>query len=137
MNRAVSTTRSVIETIAIAASGVWVTKHLRRSGAVLQRAGRLSVGGADCTRVVERLDWHVAAVANVLGDTVPIHAAVVVDGARWPLHSGPLCVGSTWVLWQEALESLIAEAGPLSPVDVQRVHALLERALPVALPDAG
>ena len=138
-DRRVPRTRGNIDHIAVAASGVWVidAKHYAGKVEQIDRGGwfrtdwRLYVDGRDKTKLVDALDWQIAAVEKVLSDPeVPIHAALCFVGANWSLFSKPFQQAGVWVTWVSKLADIILEPGPLSEDDVQTIAVKLARALP-------
>jgi hypothetical protein len=138
-DRRVPRTRGNIDHIAIAASGVWVidAKHYagkvehRDRGGWFKTDWRLYSGGRDKTKVLDALDWQIAAVEKVLSDTdVPIHAALCFVEADWGLFSKPFQHNGAWVTWVAKLAEMILEPGPLDEDAVQAIAAKLARGLP-------
>ena len=139
-DRRVPRTSGNIDHIAVAASGVWVidAKHYtgrvehRDRGGWFRTDWRLYVDGRDKTKLVDALDWQIAAVEKVLSDTdVPIHAALCFVGANWGLFSKPFQQAGVWVTWVAKLAEMILEPGPLGENEVQAIAAKLARVLPV------
>jgi hypothetical protein len=138
-DRRVPRTRGNIDHIAIAASGVWVIDSKHYAGRVEQidKGGwfrtdwRLYVDGRDKTKLVDALDWQIAAVEKVLsGEEVPIHAALCFVGADWGLFSKPFQQAGFWVTWVTKLAEMILEPGPLDEDAVQAIAAKLAHGLP-------
>ena len=138
-DRRVPRTRGNIDHIAIATSGVWVidAKHYtgrvehRDRGGWFRTDWRLYVNGRDKTKLVDALDWQIAAVEKVLsGEEVPIHAALCFVGANWSLFSKPFQQAGVWVTWVAKLAEMTLEPGPLDEDEVQAIAAKLARGLP-------
>ena len=138
-DRRVPRTRGNIDHIAVTASGVWVidAKHYtgkvehRDRGGWLRSDWRLYVNGRDKTKLVDALDWQIAAVEKVLsGDEVPIHAALCFVGANWGLFSKSFQHAGVWVTWVAKLAEMILEPGPLGEDEVQAIAAKLACGLP-------
>jgi hypothetical protein len=138
-DRRVPGTRGNIDHIAVATSGVWVidAKHFsgkvehRDRGGWFRTDWRLYVDGRDKTKLVDALDWQVAAVGKVLGDPeLPITAALCFVGANWGLFSKPFQQAGVWVTWVAKLAEMILGPGPLGRDEVQAVTATLAQALP-------
>jgi hypothetical protein len=138
-DRRVPRTRGNIDHIAIATSGVWVidAKHYtgrvehRDRGGWFRTDWRLYVNGRDKTKLVDALDWQIAAVEKVLsGEEVPIHAALCFVGANWSLFSKPFQHAGVWVTWVAKLAEMILKPGPLGEDAVQAIATKLARALP-------
>ena len=138
-DRWVPRTRGNIDLIAIAASGVWVidAKHYtgkvehRDRGRWFRTDWRLYVNGRDKTKLVDALDWQIAAVEKVLSDPeAPVHAALCFVGANWGLFSKPFQQAGVWVTWVAKLADMILEPGPLGGDEAQAIAAKLARGLP-------
>jgi hypothetical protein len=138
-DRRVPRTRGNIDHIAVAASGVWVidAKHYagkvehRDRGGWFRTDWRLYVDGRDKTKLVDALDWQIAAVEKVLsGGEVPIHAVLCFVGANWGLFSKPFQQAGVWVTWVSKLAEMILEPGPLGEDEVQAIATKLARHLP-------
>ena len=138
-DRRVPRTRGNIDHIAVTASGVWVidAKHYtgkvehRDRGGWFRTDWRLYVDGRDKTKLVDALDWQIAAVEDVFSDPeVPIHAALCFVGANWSLFSKPFQQAGVWVTWVSKLAEMILEPGPLGEDDVQAIAAKLAHGLP-------
>jgi hypothetical protein len=138
-DRMVPRTKGNIDHIAVAASGVWVidAKHYtgkvehRDRGGWLRTDWRLYVDGRDKTKLVDALDWQIAALEKVLsGEEVPIHAALCFVGAGWGLFSKPFQQAGVWVTWVAKLADMILAPGPLDEDAVQAIATKLARVLP-------
>ncbi|MGA2805864.1 MAG: nuclease-related domain-containing protein [Acidimicrobiales bacterium] len=138
-DRRVPRTKGNIDHIAIAASGVWVidAKHYtgrvehRDRGGWFRTDWRLYVDGRDKTKLVDALDWQIAAVEEVLSDpAVPIHAVLCFVGANWGLFSKPFQQAGVWVTWVAKLADMILEPGSLGEDEVQAIAVKLARSLP-------
>jgi hypothetical protein len=138
-DRRVPRTKGNVDHIAIAPSGVWVidAKHYtgrvehRDKGGWFRTDWRLYVNGRDRTKLVDALDWQIAAVEKVLsGKEVPVHAALCFVGANWGLFSKPFQQAGVWVTWVAKLAEMILEPGPLGENEVQAIAARLARGLP-------
>ena len=92
---------------------------------------RLYVDGRDKTKLVDALDWQIAAVEKVLsGEEVPIHAVLCFVGANWGLFSKPFQQAGVWVTWVSKFADMILEPGPFDEDAVQAIATRLARALP-------
>ncbi len=139
-DRRVPGTRGNIDHLVIAASGVWIVDAKRYKGKVEKRDKggwfrtdlHLYVGGRDQTKLVEKMQWQHDAVRAALGsDEVPLHLALTFVDAEWPLFfAKPLRFDDVWVSWPAKLADLIAEPGPLSGDDIERVARELSVRLP-------
>lgn len=135
--------RANIDHLAIAASGIWVIDAKNYTGMVERRdVGRwlttdyrLYVGGRDRSKIAAGLGWQVQAVRTALcGADVPVHAALCFIEAEWKLFAKPFRQDGVWVTWGRKLAELVAEPGPLTPLDVTHVADRLASALPPAAP---
>jgi hypothetical protein len=139
-DRKVPGTSGNIDHLAIAASGVWVIDAKKYQGKVEQRdvGGwfktdlRLYVGGRDRTKTVKGLGWQVEAVSFALGTAdIPIHSALSFVGAEWPIFfAKPLRLDGVWISWPTKLADLIADQGPLTSNDIDRIARHLSSRLP-------
>jgi len=136
-------TRSNIDHIVIAASGVWVIDAKTYKGMVERRDKggwfktdyRLYVDGRDRTNLAEGLGWQVEAVRTALtGADVPINAALCFIDAEWKLFAKPFRLNEAWITWGKQLAEMIAAPGPLTDVDVMHVADRLATALPLVTP---
>ncbi len=133
-----------VDSVVVAASGVWIVEAKKLRGLIEYRhlVGsttddcRLLIGGHDRTALVDRAYEHVIPVAKALPDpSVPVHGAIVIVEGNWGsptrlLTRRPYRHEGIWILWPAALIKMIEEPGPLSPDDVIAIGATLERALP-------
>ncbi len=141
-DRKVPRRRGNIDHLVIAASGVWVidAKHYkgmverRDVGGWFKTDQRLYVGRRDRTKIADGLGWQIDAVRKALGGTdVPINAALCFIEADWKLFAKPFQQNGVWVTWAKKLAEMIAEPGPLTPVDVTHIADRLAAALPPAV----
>lgn len=141
-DRKVPGTRGNIDHLAIAASGIWVidAKHYkgmverRDVGGWFRTNQRLYVGGRDRTRLADGLAWQIDAVRKALGGAdVQISAALCFIEAEWKLFAKPFQYNGVWVTWAKKLAKMIAEPGPLTPVDVTHIADRLAATLPPAV----
>lgn len=142
-DRRVPSTRSNIDHLAIASSGVWVIDAKNYQGRVERRdvGGwfkvdyRLYVGGRNRTRLLEGIGWQMEAVRDALGGIdVPVHGALCFTDATWRLFAKPFRIGGAWVTWADALAGLIGRPGVLGPDDVAAAADQLARVLRPAAP---
>jgi len=140
-DRHVPGTKSNIDHIVVAPSGVWIidTKTWRgkiqyRSTSRLGTDKRLFVGGKDRTSTVEAIFNLVIPVAQVIGDrSVPIQPALVFIEGDWTDTSAARILASrpyqhlrVWISWPKAIWKKINEPGPLDANDVKRIGAHLD-----------
>jgi hypothetical protein len=144
-DRQVPGTKSNIDHIVIAPSGVWIIDSKVWKGKIEYKsetkkstAKRLFVGGKDRTSAVEAIFNLVIPVAQVLGDqSVPIKPALVFIEGDWSDISGARVLAgkpyqhlSVWISWPKAIWKKINEPGPLDADAVKRIGAELDKALP-------
>ena len=143
-DRRVPGTKSNIDHIVIAPSGVWIIDSKNWKGKIEYKAEsmmsvntRLYVGGRDRTSETESIYGLVIPVAQVIGDrSVPIHPALVFIDGDWSLASLPRMLAnkpyqhlSVWITPPRTLAKLINEPGPLDADSVKRVGNKLDEAL--------
>jgi hypothetical protein len=143
-DRVLPGTKSNIDHIVIAQSGVWIidTKTWRgkieyKSTSVFGTEKRLYVGGRDRTPDVEAIFNLVIPVAQVIGDkTVPIRPALVFIDGEWSDASTPRIVTSrpyqhltVLISWPKALWKKINEVGPLDADTVKQIGERLDASL--------
>lgn len=135
----VPNTRGNIDHIAVAASGVWVIDAKNYTGLVerrdigcwLKTDIRVYVGGRDRSKLAENLGWQLDAVRTAVGRAdVAIEAVLCFVGGEWKLLAKPFQLGGVWVTWSKKLADMIAEPGPLTPVDVTDIARRIATALP-------
>ena len=140
-DRRVPDTRSNIDHLAIAASGVWVIDAKAYAGQVQRRDKggwfatdhRLFVHGRDKTALVDGLAWQVEAVERALGGLpVPITPVLCFVGAEWGWFSKPFQLRGVWVTWGAKLAEMIAAPGPVADADVADIARRLQTSLPAA-----
>jgi hypothetical protein len=138
-DRRVPRSRSNIDHIAVAASGVWVIDTKNWSGLVERRDvgswfkvdHRLCVGGRDRTKAVDSMSRQITAVQNALKDTdIPLHAALCFVDAHWGFFAKPFELKGVRVSGPQRLATAIAAEGPLEHDEVLAVSKSLAAALP-------
>lgn len=92
------------------------------------------VSGRDKTKLVDALDWQVAAVRAALGDSaefaeVPIAAALCFIDAEFPLF-GNIELNQVHVRGLGGTAKLVSAAGPLDPPSRERLARHLATRLP-------
>ena len=137
-DRGVPGTKSNIDHIVVAPSGVWIIdskvwrgKIAYKSTSMFGTEKRLFVGGKDRTAAVEAIFNLVIPVAQVLGDkSVPIRPALVFIDGDWSdasaariVTSRPYQHLSVWISWPKAIWKKINEPGPLDADAVKRIGA--------------
>jgi Zn ribbon nucleic-acid-binding protein len=137
-DRRVPRTRGNIDHIAIASSGVWVIDaknydgrvELRDVGGWFRTDKRIYIGGRDRTKLIDGLDWQVAAVERCVADPEVRVRPILCLVKGWGRWQKPFDIGGTYVTWSAELAGWIAEPGPLNFDTIERVRARLARALP-------
>ena len=140
-DRGVPGTKSNIDHIVVAPSGVWIIdskvwrgKIEYKSTSMFGMEKRLFVGGKDRTSAVEAIFNLVIPVAQVIGDkSIPIKQALVFVDGDWSDASAARIVTSrpyqhlgVWISWPKAIWKKINEPGPLDADAVKRIGAHLE-----------
>ena len=143
-DRHVPGTKSNIDHIVVAPSGVWIIDSKVWKGKIEYKsetkkstAKRLFVGGKDRTSAVEAIFNLVIPVAQVIGDrSVPINPALVFIEGDWSdtsvariVASKPYQHLSVWISWPKAIWKKINEPGSLEADAVKRIGADLDAAL--------
>jgi hypothetical protein len=143
-DRQVPGTKSNIDHIVVAPSGVWIIDSKVWKGKIeyksvtkMSTAKRLFVGGKDRTPAVEAIFNLVIPVAQIIGDrSVPIKPALVFVEGDWSdtsasriLTNKPHQHLSVWISWPKAIWKKINEPGPLDADAVKRIGANLDAAL--------
>lgn len=143
-DRRIPGSRANIDHIVVSPFGVWVIdakryKGLRPSlhveGGILRpRVETFRVGGRDKTKLVNGVQTQITHVTAALADAnVDVSGALCFVVADWPLIGGAFEVNGIHVLWPKLLVKRLAESSAVGPsVDVDRVHARLAAAFPVA-----
>jgi hypothetical protein len=143
-DRAIPGTKSKVDHIVVAPSGVWIIDtHLWRGKIEYKTKSltsldyRLYVGGTDRTSKVEDIYNLVIPVAQVIADrSIPVHAAMVFVDGDWSnaqtlrlARDKPHQHLGVWLTWPRALYKMINEAGTLDPQSIDRVHSKLNSGL--------
>lgn len=142
-DRKVPKTRGNIDHLVVAASGIWVIDAKNYKGMVERRDvggwfktdQRLYVGRRDQTKLARGLGWQIDAVHTAFaGRGAPITGVLCFTDAEWRLFAKPFQLDGVWVTWAKKLVEMIAEPGPLTPVDVSNIAERLSAALPPEIP---
>jgi hypothetical protein len=143
-DRRVPGTKSNIDHIVVASSGVWIIDSKNWTGKIEYKANsmmsvntRLYVGGKDRTSEIEAIYGLVIPVAQVIADrSVPIKSALVFIDGDWSIASLPRMLANkpyqhlgVWITPPRTLAKMINEPGPLDPESVRRVGLKLDEAL--------
>lgn len=147
-DRKVPITRSNLDHLVIAPSGIWLIDAKRDAGEVECRSTgafgssepRLFVNGRNQTRLIHAMGWHVAAVRAQL-DTigfgeVPVHPVVCFTSSRWARSTFPFDVHGVLVTWPSALVDAIGAPGALDVRLVELVARHLSPTLEALGPSA-
>jgi hypothetical protein len=143
-DRRVPGTKSNIDHIVIATSGVWIIDSKKWKGKIEYKAESLTsvnmhlfVGGKDYTSEVESIYGLVIPVAQLIEDrTVPIHAALVFIEGDWSTASLPrFLLGKpylhegVYISPPKALVKMINVPGTLDAESISRLANKLDEAL--------
>jgi len=143
-DRKVPGTKSPIDHIVIAPSGVWVIDANEFNGRVERRDvggwfkvdERLYVAGKDRTGLVDGIDRQVAAVENVLKkeglDSIPVHAALCFVNSEWGWFAKPFSLNGVWVTWATKLTELVLDWNAIPDTEIDRLARVVNAKLPSA-----
>lgn len=141
-DRRIPGSKANIDHICITPWGVWVIDAKRYrdrrpdvviEGGVFGIGGtaRLTVGGRREDKLVEQALSQAAEVRAVVGDGVPVSAALAFVDADWPLIGGDFTIRGVAVVWPRRLRSLMIRKDP-PVVDVDAVAGAIARSFPSA-----
>ena len=143
-DRRVPRGRGNIDHLVVAPCGVWVVDAKRYHGQVERRnVGewfrsdvRLYVGRRDRTDAIEGVRRQRDVVGRVLDqdfgdDAPPLHAAICLVGAEWPLLARPFCLEGVWVARPRLLGRRLLAPALLERHRVQEVASRLAGRFPV------
>jgi hypothetical protein len=143
-DRQVPRSRANIDHIVIGPGGVYVidAKRYRNAKVAVRRSGgflspvrtQLMVSGRDKTKLIEAMDWQVAAVRAALSDSaefgdVPITAALCFIDAEFPLF-GTIEINEVRVRGLVGTSKLVSAAGALDAEAIQRLALHVAAGLP-------
>jgi hypothetical protein len=143
-DRKVPGTRTHIDHIVIAPSGVWVIDANEYDGRVERRDvggwfkvdERLYVAGKDRTGLVDGIDRQVIAVENVLAkeglDLIPVHAALCFVNSEWGWFAKPFSLNGVWVTWATKLTELVLDWNAIPGTEIDRLARVVGSKLPAA-----
>ncbi|MEP7045083.1 MAG: nuclease-related domain-containing protein [Ilumatobacteraceae bacterium] len=143
-DRKVPGTRTHIDHIVVAPSGVWVIDANEYDGRVERRDvggwfkvdERLYVAGKDRTGLVDGVDRLVVAVENVLSkegfDRIPVHSALCFVNSEWGWFAKPFSLGGVWVTWATKLTELILNWNAIPNTEIDRLARVVGSKLPSA-----
>jgi hypothetical protein len=138
-HRRIKRTRSTIDHVVVAPSGVYVVDtrmwngrvELRHGSNLLRRNDRLVVAGRDRTRLADRLTKESVRVRRALGGLVaPVHGVLCFVDDDWPLWAKPIEVRGATVMWPKELERRAKQLGKLDGATIRDIAARLQNALP-------
>ena len=143
-DRKVPGSRTHIDHIVIAPSGVWVVDANEYDGRIERRDvggwfkmdERLYVAGKDRTNLVDHIDRQVVAVENVLAkeglDLVPVHAALCFVNSEWGWFAKPFSLHGVWVTWAQKLTELVLDWNAIPNTELERLARVVGAGLPAA-----
>ena len=138
-HRRVKRSRSTINHVVVAPSGVYVVDtrmwtgrvELRHGSNLLRRNDRLVVAGRDRTRLADRLTKKSVGVRRALGGlVVPVHAVLCFVDGDWPLWAKPIELRGATVMWPKELERRAKQLGKLDGAAIRDIAARLQHSLP-------
>jgi len=137
-DRRVPNSRSNIDHVVVASSGVWIIDSKKWRGKVEYKSSsgsdwRLLINGADHTDEVDKVFAQVIPIAQTLGDrSIPIKPALCFIDADWrdsiilrDLFKKPYVHDRVVISPPRLLVKMIQKAGPLDEESIQRVGRLL------------
>jgi hypothetical protein len=144
-DRQIPGTRSNIDHLFVAPSGVWVVDgkahrgrlECRDSGSLFRPRNELYVGGRNRTKLAKGVEKQIECVLAALrlepeAKGTPVHGALCFVEAEWKLLDFAFQVDGVWVLYPGALRKRLRKNGPLNADTMRLVAAALGRALPPA-----
>jgi hypothetical protein len=130
--------------LVVASSGVWVIGTEPGGGRVekvsvrrwLRRDERLCLDGVDRTDLLADVVRQVDAVGLALVrddyDGLPLHRALALLDADWPVEAAPFSVCDVLVASPTALVAMIRQRGSVTTTSISAVGELLGRAFPAS-----
>ena len=124
-----------VDHVVIVPSGIWLIDSMVLSGRIERRIvksscepeSRLFLDGRDRTDLVDGLGVLRQARGVIrtmgLGD-VPVHRAVCVIDAVWPMMGKPFQVGDVWITWPRGLTDRIRSSNVIS---AERLRPIAQR----------
>jgi hypothetical protein len=140
-DRRIPRSRTNIDHLAIAPSGVWIIDAKMYRGPLQRRDKgswgkvdyRVYVNGRDQSRLVNGPLHQAEVVRSVLNDeALPIHMALCFVDVEWDFFLKPFQIKDVWVTYATKLCESIAEPGPLSAESVLSIANRLANSLPPA-----
>jgi hypothetical protein len=141
-DRWVPPTKTAIDHLVIAPSGVWIIDAKHHTGKVVHRdvgsylrsEARLFVDGRDRTALVTRLDAQVGAVRAALGAAglpeVPVRPVLCFTNSEWGLRARPFTINGVLVTWASKVTSRILGGAAAHAAEPMHLAAVLAAALP-------
>jgi hypothetical protein len=137
-DRRVPGRRINLDHLVVVASGVWLidTKHYRGRLARRQIGGwfnprsALMVGRRDQTRLVTSANQQRAVVERVLGESIPLRAALCFTGVELGLFARPFAMDGVLITWPRALANSLGKPGTLTASSRVAVADRLAHAFP-------
>jgi hypothetical protein len=143
-DRRVPPTKSNIDHLVIAPSGVWIVSAKHHTGKVVHRdigsflrsETRLFVDGHDRTALVTGLDCQVTAVRHALAvagiDHMPVRPVLCFTSSEWGLLAKPFTINGVLITWVTKLSRRILDSPPAHHNEPMHLAAVLGAALPAA-----
>ena len=143
-DRRVPRTKSNIDHLVVAPTGVWIIDAKNHTGKIVHRDtgnflridSRLFVDGRDRTALVRGLDGQVGAVRGALASSglgeIPVRPVLCFTHSEWGLLARPFTVNGVLVTWATALIQRIIDGPPTHDTDPMRLASVLSSALPSA-----
>jgi hypothetical protein len=128
--------RSNIDHLAVASSGIWVIDAKRYRGKVEVRKplfgqAELRIAGRDRSKLADGLARQVAAVEAAVAGAAPVHGAFCLVEAELPLI-GTLSFRGFSLLYRKKLAKRLDASGPLPPERIPKLAASLAESFPAA-----
>lgn len=135
-------TRTRIDHLVVAPSGIWVINARNDSGKVEchSRGARLKsdpglfVASRNRTRLVRAMRRRTDAVTRTLApiglSKVPIHRCLCFTNADWRFFSRPFSIEGVWIGWPRALAAAVRVSRVLDPPSVATLAQHLDAQLP-------
>lgn len=137
-DRRIPGSKANIDHLAITSGGIWVIDAKRykgrpalkiEGGIVRPRTEKLTVGGRDCTKLVDGVLKQVGLVQDVVGN-LPVTGVLCFVDADWPLIGGAFVTRGVHAVWFKRLKKMLAES--TGPLDVATTTTALAAHFPTA-----
>jgi hypothetical protein len=141
-DRCVPGTRGNIDHIVVGPAGIFVvdakahvgTVRVRDVGGLFRRDERLYVGGRDCSRLADDMEWQVAAVRQALATEgtplPPITPVLCFVKADWPLVRPTDSYGGVRLESTRSIKALVMRPSLLDAETIHLFTSILARAQP-------